>query len=272
MVVSILGCGWYGRALAAKLVSSGIPVKGSATSPERAEQLAQAGIKSYVIKLDENESIYDVDFFKCDIIVIAIPPSFKKNQGKQYLPKIKNIIKAIVDHKVTKVIYISSTGVYADCNREVTENDLAQPDSESGQILRRAEELFLNENVFRTSIVRFGGLVGPGRNPARFFLNKTDIPNGLAPVNLIHQIDCVGVTCAIIERDRFGFIFNACAPDHPAKGDFYRKMARQNNIPSPIFLNELKYWKIVNSVNINSKLDYSFIIDVWDKYPLDELR
>jgi nucleoside-diphosphate-sugar epimerase len=271
MVVSILGCGWYGRALAAKLLSSGIPVKGSATSPERAEQLHEAGIKSYVIKIDEDASLYDADFFKCDIVVIAIPPGLRKNQGHQYLPKIKRVIKAIADHKITKAIYISSTGVYADCNREVNENDMAAPDSESGRILHKAEKLFLNESGLRTSIVRFGGLVGPGRDPAQFFSNKTDIPNGLAPVNLIHQIDCVGITCAIIEKDSFGFIFNASAPDHPAKGDFYRKMAAKAGLPRPVFVNELKDWKIVNSVNLSSKLNFSFVIDSWDKYPSVEL-
>lgn len=270
MVVSILGCGWYGRALAAKLLSYGISVKGSATSAERAEQLLRIGIKSYVIKFDENTSLYDADFFKCNIIVIAISPGFRKEEGHQYLQKIKGVIKAITDHKITKAVYISSTGVYADCNCEVNENDIPEPDSESGQILYAAETLFLNESGLKTSIVRFGGLVGPGRNPARFFAGKTNVPNGLAPVNLIHQNDCVGVTYAIIEKDCFGYIFNACAPDHPAKGKFYRKMAGQNKLPPPVFLNELRDWKIVDSVNLSSKLKYNFIIDSWDKYRLDE--
>lgn len=272
MVVSILGCGWYGRALATKLLGFGISVKGSATSPEKAEQLHPAGVKSYVIKFEDHNSLFDADFFECDIVVIAIPPGFKANQGQHYLPNIKRIIKVIADHKISKVIYISSTGVYADCNREVNENDMPEPDSESGQILHEAEKLFLNERRFRTSIVRFGGLVGPGRNPGRFFSNKTGIPNGFAPVNLVHQIDAVGATCAVIEKDCFGYIFNVCAPDHPAKGDFYRKMAEEAKLPIPVFVNELSDWKIVDSVNISSKLNYNFVIDSWDKYPLDELR
>jgi glycerol-3-phosphate dehydrogenase len=35
MVISILGCGWYGTALAVDLIEKGILIKGSTTSTEK---------------------------------------------------------------------------------------------------------------------------------------------------------------------------------------------------------------------------------------------
>lgn len=272
MIVSILGCGWYGRSLATELLRNGFLVNGSATSPERAEHLRQAGIDAFVVKFDGDAQPYNPVFFTCDMIVVAIPPGFKKNQGNQYLTKIKRIIDAIKNHKIEKVIYISSTGVYADCNREVTEHDLPAPDSESGQVLFEAEQLFLNESRFKTTIIRFGGLVGPGRNPGRFFSGKTSLPNGLAPVNLIHQSDCVAITMSIIQKNCWGVVFNACAPDHPTKSSFYSQMARKSRLPAPVFLDKLNNWKIVTSLNLHSKLDYQFIVPLWNDYPAEELQ
>jgi glycerol-3-phosphate dehydrogenase len=37
--ISILGCGWYGTALAKTLVNAGYHVKGSTTSPQKLEVL-----------------------------------------------------------------------------------------------------------------------------------------------------------------------------------------------------------------------------------------
>ncbi len=44
MTVNILGCGWYGLALAKFFVEKGIIVKGSTTSTEKLSTLAQAGM------------------------------------------------------------------------------------------------------------------------------------------------------------------------------------------------------------------------------------
>ncbi|MBS1526932.1 MAG: SDR family oxidoreductase [Bacteroidetes bacterium] len=266
MVISILGCGWYGRALADKLLNGGMTVKGSTTTLEKMTDLEREGILPYVARFEQDTALIVPDFFHCDIIVVAIPPGFKKNQGQHYVPKIKRIIEAIAEYKIPKVIYISSTSVYSDCNHELTEHDIPQPDSESGKTLYEAERLFLNEHRFKTTVIRFGGLIGPGRNPGRFFSGKTGVPNGRAPVNLIHQSDCVGITIAIIEKDIFGLVLNACAPDHPAKKDFYSQTAVKSKLPLPQFIDELANWKIVHSVILSEKLHYKFTIKNWDTY------
>ena len=271
MIVSILGCGWYGKALAKEFIKKVISVNGSATSLEKLGTLKDIGINPFIVQINADQINYDADFFKCDVLIISIPPGLKKGEGSAYLPKIKHIIRDIPENNIQKVIYISSTGVYGDHNKKVTENDGPNPDTESGKILLEAENLFRNESDFKTTTIRFGGLVGPGRHPGRFFAGKKDIPNGLAPVNMIHLDDCVGIASTIIENDAFGYLFNACSPDHPAKEEFYADAAIKGGFEAPKFLHELNTWKIVESLNIKPILNYTFKIQNWKDCTFDAL-
>ncbi len=261
MMISILGCGWYGRALASALLQKGVVVKGSTTSAGSLAQLEAIAVHPYLIKFGSDSEIIDPDFFQSDVLIISIPPKFKAGGGEGYPDKIRRIIAACLEYQVKKVIYISSTAVYGEHNAEVNELDEPKPDTISGAILLEAEKLFRNETSFKTTIIRFGGLIGPGRHPGRFFAAKVGIPNGLAPVNLVHLSDCVAICTAIIVKNAFGYLFNACLPDHPPKGDFYREMSLDTHLQVPVFIHELKNWKIVNSINLTRILSYNFIID-----------
>ncbi|SHM12890.1 SDR family oxidoreductase [Mucilaginibacter sp. OK098] len=269
MIVSILGCGWYGKALAKSLLKNKVIVKGSATSPEKLQQLSDLGIIPCLVNFKAEGKDYDPEFFKCDILIISIPPKARQGEGKDYPPKIQRIINVINRHQIAKVIYISSTVVYGDSNGEVNELDSPKPDTESGKTLLEAENLFKLQIAFKTTIIRFAGLVGPGRHPGRFFAGKKGIPNGLAPVNLIHLEDCLGITLAVIEQDAFGGLINASSPDHPAKSDFYLQAALRAGLTAPEFINELNSWKLINSVPIREVLNYEFKVPAWHNCTFD---
>ncbi|TFF33248.1 SDR family oxidoreductase [Mucilaginibacter psychrotolerans] len=262
MTISILGCGWYGLALAKALVADGIKVKGSTTSAEKLTILANEGITPFLVDLSDGSPL-NADFFEADILLIAIPPKARSGAGSEYVPKLQRVIDAIGKSTLKKVILISSTGVYADLNGHVDEQTPPQPNTLSGQVLFGAEELFRQQTGFKTTIIRFGGLVGPGRDPARFFAGKKDIPNGLAPINLIHLDDCIGITKAIIAQDIFGITINAVAPHHPEKAEFYTMAAAKSGLELPVFLPELKEWKVVDSVAVGQRLHYIYEIPNW---------
>ena len=264
MTISILGCGWYGLALAKTLISKGITVKGSTTSAEKLPILTGAGIEAHL--LDLSTQITNAVFFDCDVLIIAIPPKARSEEGASYVPKLQIAIDDINAYGVKKVILISSTGVYSDPNAEVNELTHPQPDAVSGKVLWEAEDLFRQQTNFKTTIIRFGGLIGPGREPGRFFAGKKDIPNGLAPVNMIHLNDCIGVTEAIINQDVFGCTINACTPHHPQKSLFYARAAAKAGLSAPEFIPELNEWKIVSSVNIPQILNYQYRIQNWNDW------
>ncbi|TCK85010.1 NAD(P)H-binding protein [Albibacterium bauzanense] len=258
LTVSILGCGWYGLALAKSLIEKGYHVKGSTTSGEKLNALKESGIDSYQVNFSTEDAVYNPQFFQSDVLFIAIPPKRKSGESDYYPQKIKAICKAATSNKVKHVILISSTGVYENTGKEFNELDSPQPTSESGKALFSAENIVLAQKDFTTTILRFGGLFGPGRNPGRFLKGKNSIPNGLAPVNMTHLNDCLAISHAILEQESFGKIYNACSPQHPSRIDFYTHYSISANEEAPDFVHELHEWKIINSVNIPLYLKYIF--------------
>ena len=259
ITISIAGCGWYGLNLAKELLTNGYTVKGSTTTAEKLPQLSEAGIEPYLIDFSDTSSITP-DFFDCDILWIAIPPKTRSGNGEDYLISIKNLIDSTKLQGVKQVILISSTSVYADVNDVVNEQSTTNPDTLGGKVMLQAEELLKQQTAFTTTIIRFAGLIGPQRHPGRFFGGKKDIPNGDAPVNLIHLSDCIGISCAIIDQKAFGYTYNACTPDHPTRKEFYTKAALRMGLHQPEFLDEKKDWKIVSSLFVDSVLNYQYQI------------
>ena len=254
--ISILGCGWYGKAVGESLYEAGYIVKGSSTKAQKFSSIRAAGIEPYLVKFETDSEEFDPDFFKCDVLIISIPPKRREGEAPLYTEKIKKVRDALLQNGPERVIFISSTSVYGDINAEVDENLKPEPDSESGRAILSAENLLREDKNISVSVIRFGGLFGPGRDPARFFSGKKNIPNGNAPVNLIHLDDCTGITRAIVEKGAFGYTFNACSPHHPSKSEFYTRAAAQAGLEAPQFIPELCSWKIVNSVLLEPVLSY----------------
>lgn len=256
--ISILGCGWFGLPLAKKLVENKFIVKGSTTSTEKLVILREAGVVPHLIDFSVGNEIYDTQFFNCDILFVAIPPKRKSGESHFYSKKIESICTLAAEQGIKQLILVSSTGVYPNIGKEFNETDMPQPDTLWNKALLEAEKIAKKQKSFTTTILRFGGLFGPGRNPGRFFADKRAIPNGLAPVNMIHLTDCIGISMAILQNQAFGQIYNACSAEHPTRSEFYTSAAKKTGLKPPGFIPELLEWKIVNSKNIPHYLNYKF--------------
>lgn len=271
MKVSILGCGWLGFPLAKKLIEIGFEVKGSTTSENKLAVLKSNKIAPYLLELTENKiSACISDFLNdSDILIIDIPPGLRKiteaTSEKTFVAKIENLIPFIEKSTIKKVLFISSTSVYADTApiSTVTEESVLHPDTESGKQLVEVENLLRNNSNFQTTIIRFGGLVGEDRNPINMLAGKSNIPNPDAPINLIHQEDCIGIICEIlkqVQHDRiWNETFNAVAPIHPTRKKYYTEKAKQFHLTAPLFNeNEPNFGKIVSSEKLENVLGYMF--------------
>ncbi len=259
MVVSILGCGWFGQPLAKSLLSKGFEVKGSTTSPIKLPVLKSGNIPAYLIDISSPEtSVIDPLFFTCNILVIA--NNVRINDGQKYLAQIGTTIGLIKQFKIKKVIFISSISAYGEPCAPVDEDTKPTPVTVSGKLLLQAEKLLQAQLTFSTTIIRFGGLIGPGRDPGNFFAGKSNIPNGDAPVNLIHLDDCIGITESIISSDIEIELINAVAPSHPTKKAFYTAASKKSGLAIPSFISGKTTWKIVDSINTGKLLKYTFKI------------
>ena len=271
MKVSILGCGWLGFPLAKKLIDNGFEVKGSTTSENKLAVLKSNKIAPYLLELSEtkiSECISDF-LYNSDILIIDIPPGLRKiteaTSEKTFVAKIEHLIPFIENSTVKKVIFISSTSVYADTATisTVTEESVLHPDTESGKQLVEVENLLRNNTNFQTTIIRFGGLIGEERNIVKMLTGKTNVANPDAPINLIHQEDCIGIICEILKQVTLDKVwnetFNAVAPIHPTRKKYYTEKAKQLHLIAPIFTeNETNVGKIVSSEKLETILGYRF--------------
>jgi nucleoside-diphosphate-sugar epimerase len=258
--ISILGCGWLGLPLAKSLLAKNFKINGSTTSQNKLSDLSNCGINSFLIALNENEIIGNFDAFleNSKILIVDIPPKLRGESKENFVQKIKNSIPNIEKSTVEKVIFISSISVFSDENQFVTEETVANPETESGKQLLEVENMLLGNKDFQTTIIRFGGLIGEDRNPIRFLAGKT-IQNPLSPINFIHQKDCIGIIQKIIEVDCWNEIFNAVAPFHPSRAVYYSQKAIQMGLPMPTFdHSKPSIGKTISSEKIQKILRYNF--------------
>ncbi|NTV66131.1 MAG: SDR family oxidoreductase [Chlorobaculum sp.] len=261
--ISILGCGWLGLPLGRYLAGEGFTVKGSTTSERKIAALKEAGIEPYKIVIGEALEGDIASFLDSDILVLDIPPGRGEAVVEHHVGQISLLIDALADSPVRYVLFVSSTSVYPSPGREVVETDAEDPevaDSLAGRALLYVEEMLRSESSFSTTVLRFGGLIGPGRNPAEFMQRMTEIANPGQPVNFIHLDDCIGIIAAIIRQGEWGEVFNACAPLHPTRGEIYKAAAESHGLAAlPEEPSGSKDFKLVNSDKLVTKLGYTFL-------------
>ena len=259
--ISILGCGWLGMPLAKALLEKEFFVNGSTTSTEKIEALKSAGISPFLIRLDNQSISGAIDSFLQDskILIIDIPPKLRGNSSEDFVGKITTLIPFIEKSSIENILFISSTSVYGEDNTFVTEETPLNPDNEGGKQLAIVESLLQKNTHFKTTIVRFGGLIGEDRNPVKFLSGKENIENPQAPINLIHQEDCIGIILKIITDDCWNEIFNAVTPFHPSRENYYTQKARELNLALPKFTPEKKFTgKTISSNKTETVLKYTF--------------
>ncbi|RKS15855.1 SDR family NAD(P)-dependent oxidoreductase [Flavobacterium sp. 120] len=259
--ISILGCGWLGFPLAKALHSKGFSVNGSTTSTEKLAVLENAGIEPFLIALSENKTTGNLtDFLEnSEILIIDVPPKLRGSGTENFVSKIRNTIPFIEKSSVENVLFISSTSVYNDDDAFVTEETIPRPDTEGGKQLLETEKLLQSNINFKTTVLRFGGLIGEDRNPIKFLAGRENLDNPDASINLIHQEDCVGIILKIIENDVWNETFNAVAPSHPSRERYYTQKAVDLDLALPKFNHKNpSIGKTILSTKIETVLNYTF--------------
>jgi nucleoside-diphosphate-sugar epimerase len=261
--LGILGCGWLGLPLAKKLVDAGYHVKGSVTRQEKMGKLQSAGITPYQIKIFTEGVQGDLTSFLSEIetLIIDIPPGLRSDPEADFVGKIGRLINYIEKSAVEQVIFVSSTSVYED--REdfpnYTEEDAPNGSSPAAKQLISAEKMLLKNEHFQTTVIRFGGLIGPGRHPVKYLAGTSGIKNPEAPVNLIAQEDCIEIILKILETRAWGEVFNAAVPDHPTKEEYYLAQARKKGLALPEFdKSGISKGKKISSVKLEGILGFEF--------------
>jgi len=234
--ISILGCGWLGFPLAKHLVDIGYAINGSTTSIDKMRVLKENNIKPFLIEVNENEIIGDIELFlkESDILIINIPPRRKLNIIN-YRSKLGNLLPFIQASAIKNILFVSSTSVYASQKELITESTIAKPDTESGQDILAAEQMFQKLSTHQTTVLRLAGLIGEGRHPINFLAGKKHLPNPNHAVNLIHLDDCINIIAKIIQCNSWGEVFIGVNQQHIDRKTYYTEQAIIKQLPIPYF-------------------------------------
>ena len=172
-------------------------------------------------------------------VIISVPSSKIDNDG------LKEILSKLKANGTTKVILISSTGIYAENNRTINEDDDTS--------LLKDSHLFTIEQTASQSkidyvIVRFGGLIGEGRHPIKFLQSKGLLQNPEGRINYICQKDCIRLLDKVVNSELKNEIINAVANEHPTKREFYKTISLQLGMNEPKFEEIKSTFKVIDTI------------------------
>jgi nucleoside-diphosphate-sugar epimerase len=267
--VSVLGCGWLGLPLGEHLLSLGFKVKGSTTRESKLETLRTRGIEAYKINLIPELEADDIErFLDADTLFINIPPAARKYGTEHHPAQISNLLPYVQKSAVNNIIYVSSTSVYPNLNREMYEDEplVSQNGSVDGVASVEVNHTLLKvENMIRDipakniTILRPGGLIGGDRIPGKYVAGKQGLTTGGVPVNYIHPVDLVRIIGQVIEQDVWGKTFNVVAPEHPSRRQVYEKNAQMFGYEPAQYAEDNADFKIINGDRIVNRISYSFV-------------
>ena len=259
--VAVLGCGWLGLPLAKHLLATGHRVLGTTTSPDQLPLLAASGIEAHLLQLGPDFSADDEGrltslLSQATTLVLNVPPRAAVAGG--YPQLLRPVHRAVAAARVQAVLFVSTTGVYADEPRLMRETDAVSTRDAASDVLRTEGHFVPRYGQWKSTVVRLGGLIGPGRAPGRFLAGRQNLPQGDAPTNLLHLTDAVGVLGTIIEQSIWGHTLNACALLHPARREFYPAAAVYLGLEPPTFLAGSTGSKTIDSSRLRSLVPYTF--------------
>ena len=201
----ILGCGWLGQALCKALQDEQKACWGTGQSNATLKAIAAAG--GHPIQWTGDASA-PVPWPDTTCLLVALPPS----AGALALAA-----AADLSREVQHTVLISSTSVYPAEPGQYRESDAIRRISpHSGACLLDIEGQF---DPARTTILRAGGLFGPGRHP-RGFLRGRPLTDPAGTVNMVHQQDVVRAILHAANQ-RLAGAFNVVSPTQTSRSAFY---------------------------------------------------
>lgn len=119
-----------------------------------------------------------------------------------YVLGVKHLLKGLAKQKVKRIFYISSSSVFGQSDGEwVTEDSPVEGKHFASKRLLEGEET-IQESKFPATVIRFGGIYGPGRTHLIDLVlqGKAHCMEGVYS-NRIHSEDCVGMMLHLMQLD-----------------------------------------------------------------------
>ena len=191
--ILIAGCGYVGSATADLFHRNGWEVEGWTSSAASAEQFAAKPYPVRAVDITDAAVVAEAASNAFDAVVHAASSRGGGVEAyrKIYLAGARNLAQAMPE---ALLLFTSSTSVYAQRTGEwVTETSPAEPQRETGRVLRETEELVLSHHGI---VARLAGVYGPGRSALlRKFLAGEAVIDSTP--RFINQAHCDDIAAAL---------------------------------------------------------------------------
>jgi len=199
--VAILGCGYVGLALGARLAEAGHDVTGVRRSEEGLARVADAGLRAVEADVTDGGSLAAVP--DADWLVFAASSGGRGAAAARevYVDGLAASVDAFASRAdpPDRLVYTSSTGVYGDHGGDwVDESTPVEPTTPKTEVLVEAEAQ-ARAAPFDATVARFAGLYGPGRYRLERYL-EGPVTEGY--LNMVHRADAAGAVAHLLEEDR----------------------------------------------------------------------
>ena len=259
--MAILGCGWSGMAIGKELVKLGASVLGTTTRSSRMDEIRLAGIEPMVFDVrslqQADPSSWHKLFEDKDAVIVTLPPSAFKIAGEFKRDLVTQLVGLLSKGNVESIIVFSSTAVYPDNAGDYREIDAMHRVSRHSGVDLLSYEKHFDSLKSRRCILRFGGLVGPGKDISRMIPRNGEIKNSKGVLNLTHLKDIVSATLWLLENKKQNFTFNLVSPKHPRRDDLYARITKAGRLEFDH--NDFGSKKVI-SQSIESE-GYSFMVE-----------
>jgi len=237
MKVAIVGCGYVGTATAKHLrAKSDYTVTATTTTRERVAQLEGVAQRVAVLQGNDKDAMMAV-LQGQDAVLLCVGARNPHSYKESYLDTATTLVSVLKQTPTVKqIIYTGTYSVYGDRQGElVSEESAVAPANPNGEILAETERVLLAASSpnLKVSILRLGGIYGPGRELVKIFggwAGTTRPGAGEDVTNWVHTDDIVGGLTFALENQLQG-IYNLVGDVALSSGELLDRIFETHNLP-----------------------------------------
>jgi nucleoside-diphosphate-sugar epimerase len=238
MRVLIVGCGYVGLPLGARLAREGHEVFGLRRNSAAEPELRSAGILPLFADITRPTELEKLPGGFDWVVHCVAAGGDVENYRQIYFEGTGRVLDWLAKDPPRKFVYTSSTSVYGQNDGSwVDETSPAEPTAGTAQILVATENLLLRSakadagrSGFPAIILRVAGIYGPerGHGLKQFLRGLARIEGeGSRFLNMIHRDDVGGCILAALQAGRPGQIYNAADNEPATQLHFYQWLAAE---------------------------------------------
>ncbi len=234
MQTLIIGLGDIGHRIAKLALAQGHSVAALVRDRDKADAARALGIEPFLADLDQPETLARQPLEGAWVYYLAPPPPTGTDDHR-----VGNWLRSICDARPERIVYISTTGVYGDCNGEWVDEQ-RPPNPMTDRARRRlSAERQLTEWGARQGLpvirLRVPGIYHPDRLPmASLRQGRPVLRIAEAPYsNRIHADDLAQICLAAARHGRGGEVYNVADNDCCTLSEYFIRVAEAFHIPRP---------------------------------------